>query len=117
MPVKLDKPSTLWIWISVGAATLVSVASIVLAVLTSVHGWRVPLMNSFLAFSTILWLGAFTYTAVWWVRRFIARAVKLMRRQITDDVITVMQLKDIERWRQVADAVEPHLRVVPNVRN
>ena len=113
MSVKLDKPSPRWVWISVGTAVLVSMAATTVAILTAVHEWRVVAMNFGFMATTVVWLGALTYTAVWWIRRFIAKAVKQMRRQVVDDVINVLNIKDVDRWVQAAASAEPHLKAVP----
>ena len=113
MSVKLDNPSTQLLWTTVGTAVLVSAAAIVLTLLTIIHGWRAPGMVLALSVSIVVWLGALTYTMIWWTRRLIAKAVKIMRKQLTDDVITVMNIKDIDLWRRAAEFAEPHLKAVP----
>lgn len=100
MSVKLDKPSTRWIWISVGTAAVLSITASTIALHTeSPEG--IPLMNYSFMVTMIVWFGALTYTAVWWVRRFIAKAIE------------DLEIKDVDRWRRMAAEAEPHLKPVP----
>lgn len=113
MSVNLGKQSTLWLWGSVGTAVLVTLIAVAIAIYTVVYQLRAPLLLVACTASIVVWLAAFTYTAVWWTRRFIAKAVKIMRKQLSDDLITVMNIKDVEMWRRAAAHAEPHLSVVP----
>lgn len=113
MSVQLGKQSTLWVWGSVGTAVLVSLIAIAIAIYTVVNELRAPLLLVACTASIVVWLGALTYTAVWWIRRFINKAVKVMRKQLSEDLITVMNIKDVEMWRRAAASAEPHLSVVP----
>jgi hypothetical protein len=113
LSVQLGKQSALWVWVSVGTAVLVSLIVVGVAIYTIVNELRAPLLLVTCSFSIVVWLGALTYTAVWWIRRFINKAVKVMRKQLSDDLITVMNIKDVEMWRRAAAFAEPHLTVVP----
>ena len=114
LSVKLDNPSTQLLWTTVGTAILVSAAAVLLTLLTIVHGWRAPGMVLALSVSIVVWLGALTYTMIWWTRRFIAKAVKTMRKQLSKDLINVMNIKDVDRWMTMAGVAEPRLRAVPS---
>ncbi|RSN65459.1 hypothetical protein DMH01_03520 [Amycolatopsis sp. WAC 04182] len=113
LSVKLDNnPTRRWIWVSIGSAGAFSVATLII-VLRTASPQGMPLMNFMLATSIVVWIGAIAYVTVWWIRRYIAKAVKQMRKQLTDDVITVMNLKDVERWSKAADQAVRHLQAVP----
>lgn len=115
MSVQLGKQSTLWVWLSVGTAVLVTLIAIAVTIYTVVNQLRAPLLLVTCTASIVVWLGALTYTAVWWIRRYINKAVKIMRKQLSDDLLTIMNIKDVDRWRRAAAAAEPHLTVVPRV--
>lgn len=114
MSVQLKNQSTRWMWISIGTAGLLTMSAATIALLTALRGWDVPLMNFTFMVTIVVWLGALIYSAVWWMRRYIAKAVKSMRKQLSEDVITVMNVQNVDRWLQVAEAAEPRLKAVPS---
>ena len=119
--VKLDNnPRKRWIWLSVGSAVFVSAATLIV-VLRTTSPAGIPLMNFMLATSIVAWIGAIAYVTVWWIRRYIAQAVKKLLKQIkeqlTDDVITIMDLREVQRWKVAAEDATRHLWAVPGERD
>lgn len=111
MSVKLDNPSTRWIYLSVGTATIASLAAGFIALHADTPE-GLPLLNGSFTVAAVLWFGALAYCTTWWIRRFICKAVKTLRKSIVEDVVAAGRTMDVDRWRRAADEAEPHLKSV-----